>query len=133
LNKKRRRWSTGLFVLFLVAMAFLIFISASSLYLGYNLYMGGDEGYIMYLVTGIFGLILAVYGVNQMKRRIVVIRPIEFNVVTVTECEKCGFRNIRKFDPGDYILKTYGNCPKCEGLMLITSIYHEDKRKTGFL
>lgn len=129
MSSDRRRLSTSFFVLFLVAMAFLIVISVSSLYFGYTLYVGKEEGYMVYLITGAFGLILAAYGANQMKRHIVVIQPIEFNVITVTECNKCGFRNMRKFEIGDYVLKTYGKCPKCEKSMLITSIYHEDKRQ----
>ena len=129
MSSKRRRLSTGFFVLFLVAMAFLIVISVSSLYLGYTLYVEGAEGYMVYLITGAFGLILAVYGANQMKKHIVVIQPIEFNVITVTECNKCGFRNMRKFEIGDYVLKTHGKCPKCESSMLITSIYHEDRKQ----
>jgi hypothetical protein len=107
-------------------MAFLIVISVSSLYFGYNIYARKEEGYLIYLITGVFGLMLAAYGANQMKGQIIVIQPIEFNVVTITECEKCGFRNIRKFESGDYVLKTYDGCPKCEGQMVISSIYHEE-------
>ncbi len=128
MESKRRRLSTGFFVLFLVAIALLIVISVSSLYSGYTLYVRREEGYTMYLVTGVFGLILAAYGINMMKNQIIVIQPIEFNVLTTTECEKCGFRDIRKFEIGDYVVKTYGNCPKCNGPMLITAIYHEDKQ-----
>jgi len=128
LDSKRRRLSTGFFVLFLVAMTLLIVISVLSLYSGYAIYMRKEEGYIMYLVSGVFGLILVVLGVNQMKNQIILIQPIEFNVLTTTECEKCGFRDIRKFEVGDYVVKTHGNCPKCNGSMLITAIYHEDKQ-----
>ncbi len=132
MSSKRGKLGTGLFVLFLLAMAFLIGISISSLYVGYTLYTSGEEGYLMYFITGVFGFILSVYGINKMRRRIVVIQPIEFNVVSVAECNKCGFRNVRGFESGDYVLKTHGDCPKCKGSMLITSIYHEDKQKPGF-
>lgn len=127
----KRKLGTGLFVLFLLAMAFLIVISVSSLYFGYNGYIRREEGYLIYLITGVFGLMLAAYGANQMRSHIVVIQPIEFNVVTLTECEKCGFRNIRKFESGDYVLKTHGDCPKCDGQMIISSIYHEEGQKPG--
>ena len=33
------------------------------------------------------------------------------------------------WQPGDYVLKTYGDCPKCEGKMVISSIYHEEGQK----
>jgi len=129
LDSKKRKVSTGFFVLFLVAMALLIVISVSQLYMAYDLYTRNEEGYIMNLIFGAFGLILVAYGVNQMKNQIIIIKPIEFNVLTTTECEKCGFRDIRKFEVGDYVVKSYGNCPKCNGPMLITAIYHEDKQQ----
>jgi len=129
LDSKKRKLNTGSFVLFLVAMALLIVISVSSLYSGFTLYANNEEGYVMYLVTGFFGLILVAYGANQMKNRIIVIQPIEFNVMTTTECKKCGFRDVRTFEVGDYVVKTGGSCPKCnDGKMLITAIYHEDKQ-----
>ena len=131
MSLKKGKLGTGLFILSLLVMAFLIGISVSSLYVGYNLYRSGEEEYLIYLATGFFGFILVVYGANKMRRRIVVIQPIEFNVVSVAECNKCGFRDVRKFESGDYVLKTRGDCPKCKGSMLITSIYHEDKQKPG--
>ena len=129
MDSKRRKISTGFFVLFLVAMATLIVISVSSLYSSYALYTSGEKGYLIYLVTGVFGLILVAYGIHHMKSQIIVIQPIEFNVLTTTECEKCGFRDIRKFEVGDYVVKTNGDCPKCSSPMLITAIYHEEKPK----
>ena len=132
MSSNRRKPGTGLFILSLVAMAFLIGISISSLYIGYTLYTTSEEGYLTYLITGGFGLILVIYGVNKMRSRIIVIQPIEFNVMTVAECVKCGFKNVREFESGDYVLKKHGDCPKCEGSMLITSIYHEDKQRGGF-
>jgi len=129
MSLKGGKLGTGLFILSLLVMAFLIAISVSSLYVGYTLYTSGEEGYLIYLATGVFGFILVAYGANKMRRRIVVIQPIEFNVVSVAECNKCGFRDVREFEFGDYVLKTHGDCPKCKGSMLITSIYHEGKQR----
>ncbi len=38
---------------------------------------------------------------------------------------KCGFKNIREFERGDYIFKEVEECPKCEEKMMISSIYRE--------
>jgi len=131
-EKKRRGLSTHYFVLFVVAIAFLVIVSVYSLHFGYNLYLEEEEAYFVYMILGSFGLILAAYGSYQLRRHIVIIQPIEFNVVTVTECEKCGFKKIREFKLEDYVLKSNGTCPKCEGATLITSIYHEEGEKTIF-
>ena len=51
-------------------------------------------------------------------------------VTTTMECSKCGFKNVRDFQRGDYIFKeTEQQCPKCNEKMSIASIYREVKEK----
>ncbi len=44
-------------------------------------------------------------------------------VVTVLQCEKCGFREEREFKEGDYVFKKVGECAKCGGAWIISAIY----------
>ncbi|MFQ6076467.1 MAG: hypothetical protein ACE5Z5_10100 [Candidatus Bathyarchaeia archaeon] len=55
--------------------------------------------------------------------------PTPAEIFTTTECLKCGFKNIRRFVKGDYVLKTSDSCPKCDEPMTVTSIYTEEKGK----
>jgi len=51
-------------------------------------------------------------------------------IITTIQCSKCGFKNIRDFQRGDYIFKeTDQQCPKCNEKMSIASIYREVKEK----
>jgi len=51
------------------------------------------------------------------------------SITTIIECKKCGFRNVREFQRGDYIFKEVELCQKCNQNMLITAIYKEVKEK----
>ena len=53
------------------------------------------------------------------------IRGKNITVVTVEECPKCGIKNKRKFQSGDYVTKESGTCPKCNTPMYIKLIYAE--------
>jgi predicted RNA-binding Zn-ribbon protein involved in translation (DUF1610 family) len=62
----------------------------------------------------------------QTRRRAprVVFKP--YKIATTMACPKCGFKNIREFERGDYIFKEdVEDCPKCEEKMMIASIYRE--------
>ncbi len=52
-----------------------------------------------------------------------------FTVSTELTCTSCGFKEIREFSKGDYILKPAGKCPRCGGERLITSIFREEGEK----
>jgi len=47
--------------------------------------------------------------------------------MTIIECRKCGFKNVREFQRGDYIFKQMGTCEKCNEPLLVTGIYREIK------
>jgi len=50
-------------------------------------------------------------------------------VTTTTECKKCGYKNVREFQRGDYIFKELDQCQKCNDKLIITAIYREVKEK----
>jgi hypothetical protein len=49
--------------------------------------------------------------------------------MTTIECRKCGTKNTREFQRGDYVFKETEPCQKCNDKMLITAIYKEVKEK----
>jgi DNA-directed RNA polymerase subunit RPC12/RpoP len=49
--------------------------------------------------------------------------------MSTIECNKCGVKNVREFQRGDYIFKETERCQKCNEKMLITAIYREVKEK----
>lgn len=94
-------------------------------------YFGADEltmgSWFMFL--GFIGLALSTYMVLQTRRRTVRL-PFEApKVITTIVCEKCGLKNIRDFQRGDYIFKDTEPCPKCNEKMMIHSIYREVEEK----
>ena len=48
-----------------------------------------------------------------------------FRVLTEIVCQSCGLREVREFKEGDFIFKEVGDCPRCQGKLLITSIFRE--------
>ena len=51
-------------------------------------------------------------------------------VMTTIECGKCGVKNIKEFQRGDFIFKELEPCKKCaDTKMIITAIYKEVKEK----
>mgnify|MGYP000226889987 CR=1 FL=1 len=48
-----------------------------------------------------------------------------FRVLTEITCQSCGLREVREFREGDFIFKEVGSCPRCQGKLLITSIFRE--------
>ncbi|HDN01398.1 MAG TPA: hypothetical protein ENF42_00310 [Candidatus Bathyarchaeota archaeon] len=51
--------------------------------------------------------------------------PPKKKLVTVLTCLNCTYIEKRNYKEGDYVGKTVGECPKCEGNMLIKAIYSE--------
>jgi len=82
-----------------------------------------------FTLIGSIGLALSVYMLLQIQRkpsRVAFEMP---RVITTILCQKCGFKNIRDFQRGDYIFKEAEPCPKCNEKMTIASIYREVKEK----
>lgn len=81
------------------------------------------------LLLGFLGVTLSTYVLFQTRRRLSKLRIVIPPVTTTVECRKCGFKNVRDFQRGDYIFKELEPCQKCNDKMLITAIYREVKEK----
>jgi predicted RNA-binding Zn-ribbon protein involved in translation (DUF1610 family) len=76
-------------------------------------------------------LVVSAYLWLQTRKRMLRLRVEILPVNTTVECQKCGFKNIRDFQRGDYVYKhVEDQCPKCnEKTMAIGSIFRELKDK----
>jgi hypothetical protein len=81
------------------------------------------------LVIGFAGLGLSTYILFQTRRRVMRLSLEIPPVLTTTACPKCGFKNVREFERGDFIFKKVGPCPKCNDPLLVSAIYREVKEK----
>jgi hypothetical protein len=82
-----------------------------------------------YILIGVGALALSAYMLFQTKRVMPQLMFEPERVATTILCNKCGFKNLRDFQRGDYILKEAEPCPKCNEKMIIASIYREVKEK----
>jgi hypothetical protein len=114
-----KRFSSLLIAIVLVITA----LSVVALYYGIQAYPEGD--WSLYLLIGFSGIGLSTYMLLQTRRKTlrIVFKP--YHIATTMLCPKCGFKNIREFERGDYIFKEVEGCPKCEEKMMISSIYRE--------
>lgn len=92
---------------------------------------------LLLLAIGGGGLILSVYVLIQMRRRLRSLKIEIPPVNTTIECRKCGTKSVREFQRGDYIFKELEKCQKCDDKMVITAIYREvqekEKERSPFL
>jgi hypothetical protein len=110
-----------LFIMLVLSLAALIYgISILETY--------PDIGYIV-LLFSFLGAAIATYALVQMRRRLSKLKIVIPPVTTTIECKKCGFKNVREFQRGDYIFKEVEPCQKCTDKMLISAIYREVKEK----
>jgi hypothetical protein len=81
-------------------------------------------------ITGVIAMTLSAYVLLQTRRTAVATKLPPAKVMTTVECRKCGFKNIRDFQRGDYVYRELEPCQKCpEEKMIITAIYKEIKEK----
>ena len=94
-------------------------------------YLEGNELYAIFLATtGAIALILSSYMLLQSRRTAVTMKMAPSKVTTTVECRKCGMKNIRDFQRGDFVYKELEACQKCpDDKMIITAIYKEVKEK----
>ena len=116
--------------MFMLAVSLLV-LSVYFLYEGVAAFQQGSMDYVNQLMTGILGIMTSFFMLRQFVRRLLHMNqePRLPNLVTVVESKKCGFKQIRKFVKGDYILKSVENCQKCNEPMIITGIYAEETKK----
>ncbi len=121
-----KRVSSLLVVIVLVVLV----LSIAALYQAISYYGSNEVGMgSWFLFLGITGVALSSYMILQTRRRGVRLPFEPPKVITTIICEKCGLKNIRDFQRGDYIFKETEACPKCDEKMLISAIYREVKEK----
>ena len=121
------RISTYLFTIVLLVLG----LSVVALILAVNAYILGNEvvaGYL--LVLGFIAMTMSAYMLLQSRKRTASMKIEIPQVKTTVECKKCGFKNVREFQRGDYVFKEFDDkCQKCDDKMIITAIYKEVKEK----
>jgi hypothetical protein len=117
-------------LVFIASALLMVFLAAQSFISAYDFYYQGKlEQAVYYLIYGTVGLALAGYTLLQLRKRTKMPEMKEPEMVTVTECQKCGLKNLRKFVKGDYVMKDSDDCPKCKKPTLITAIYEKPEPK----
>lgn len=80
-------------------------------------------------VVGIFAIGLSFVILYQNRKRMVAMKNEAPKVMTTIECKKCGTKNVREHQRGDFVFKEVGSCQKCSDQQVITAIYKEIKEK----
>jgi hypothetical protein len=116
--------------LLLVILIIALLLSVAAIFQGIELYTtkNFDEG-SFYLMLGATTLALSAYVMFQTRKRILKLALKTQPITTTILCEKCGLKNVRDFQRGDYIFKEVDPCPKCNEKMVIASIYRVVKEK----
>ncbi len=116
--------------LFSLAMILVtVVLSIAALFLGFTTASQDSTSALPYMMIGFIGLAISAYMLLQAKRKPLQTALEMPKVVTTILCQKCGFKNIRNFERGDYIFKDTEPCPKCNEKMMVTSIYREVTEK----
>jgi hypothetical protein len=113
-----------LLVVFITLALSLVALIFSVTIIGEN----SDAAWIL-LALGLLGVAISTYVLVETRRRLSKLKIIVPPVNTTIECKKCGVKNVREFQRGDYIFKETEPCQKCNDKMLITAIYREVKEK----
>lgn len=113
-----------LLVVFITLALSLVALIFSVTIIGEN----SDAAWVL-LLLGVLGVAISTYVLVQTRRRLSKLKIVVPPVTTTIECRKCGDKNVREFQRGDYIFKEAEPCKKCNDKMLITAIYREVKEK----
>jgi len=117
---------------FLLAIILItLFLSMFSIYLGVNEYASDQNTGTFYIGMGAVTLALSAYMLIQTRKRMLKLASVEMQPLSTTLiCQKCGLRNLRDFQRGDFVFKqTDQACPKDNEKMLISAIFREVKEK----
>jgi ssDNA-binding Zn-finger/Zn-ribbon topoisomerase 1 len=115
----------------LAILVIALLLSVASVFQGVDLMLSAnnfEEG-SFYLTLGATTLALSMYVLFQTRKRILKLALKAQPVTSTILCEKCGLKNVRDFQRGDYIFKEADPCPKCKENMVIAEIYREVKEK----
>ncbi len=122
--------------LFLVIVLITLVLSVGALYWGIYQLSISQNGAEYFVLIGFIGLALFAYMLLQTRKKPLHISFEIPRVITTILCQKCGFKNVRDFQQGDYIFKEAEDCPKCNKKMMVSSIYREvdeKEKKKGLL
>jgi len=126
IEKPKKRISYLFLAIILVTLA----LSTVALYQALIEYDAGNTGSgNSLLLIGGSGFALSAYMLFQTRRRTMRLQIKEQPVITTILCQKCGFKNVRDFQRGDYIFKEAEPCPKCNEKTSVASIYREVEEK----
>ena len=84
--------------------------------------------FFVYGIMASVGTVLAVSSITQMRRKMVVLHNLAVKVLSVVLCANCGFKVVRTFSTGDYVMKDVGQCQQCKGNMRVDQIYAEETK-----
>jgi hypothetical protein len=116
----------------LLIVLIVIGLSIAALALAADAYLGGED-ILAVAFLGLIGLIamtMSMFILYQSRRRTAEMKIEIPKVMTTVECKKCGFKNIREFQRGDFVFKELDACQKCpDDKQMITAIYKEVKEK----
>jgi len=118
---------------FLLAIIMItLVLSLASIYYGIESYTKNNSADgSLFLTMGVTTLIISAYLLLQTRKRMLTVGMAMQPLNTTLECQKCGFKNIREFQRGDFVFKhAEDQCPKCnEKTLTIGSIFREVKEK----
>ncbi|TRO46608.1 hypothetical protein E2P60_04895 [Candidatus Bathyarchaeota archaeon] len=117
--------STYLMMIVLIVMALSIVALVSAVYV----YESDFQFAVILLAMGLIAMGMSVYVLLQSRKRLTSMKIEAPKVMTTIECKKCGFKNVREFQRGDFVFKDLDPCQKCNDKMIITAIYKEVKEK----
>jgi len=109
-----------------------LLLSLILIYLGLSEYLFGrpDQG-SLWMSVGLVTLVFSLYWLFQTRKRILKLTGMEMQPLSTTlQCQKCGLKNMREFQRGDFVFKqTEQLCPKDNEKMVISAIYREVKER----
>ncbi|HEY4674997.1 MAG TPA: hypothetical protein VIH48_02960 [Candidatus Bathyarchaeia archaeon] len=124
-SNSTKKISSFVFLIVLVTLA----VSIAALFFGVY-YIDQNTTVAGYLIlVGFMAAALSVYVLLQTRKRIMRLKIEAPPIRTTIECRKCGVKNVRDFQRGDYIFKELEPCEKCNDKKLITAIYKEMPQK----
>lgn len=122
-------------VIFTAVILTMLVMSLIALFLAVETYLTRKTVDVINMVLSIGAIFLSIYLFMQMRKKTSFQDSGRIRVVTVIKCVSCDYGSTREFEKGDYILREVGSCPKCNGTLLIHSIFREpqeSKKKEKF-
>lgn len=78
-----------------------------------------DTVYANLAVLSVMGVYLAFTGLDRLRK----VKITRMRMVELLKCESCDYTEEKNTEPGDYVLKQKGACPKCGGRVVVFGIY----------